>query len=182
LSKKPFSACCAQAVGEIALSGPFSAENGNPAGIAPNSSPNLATPGLLRRLAAIFYDWLLLIGVMIVASLPIVWLMGGAPSTGVAHATFRLYLLAIAFAFFAWFWTHGGQTLGMRVWRLRLVSANGGPVSWGQASRRFLAAFVSLACLGLGFLWILHDHERRAWHDRLSGTHLQLLPKRGGHR
>jgi uncharacterized RDD family membrane protein YckC len=51
-------------------------------------------------------------------------------------------------------------------------------VRWQQASWRFLAAALSLGCLGLGFLWIMHDRERRAWHDRLSGTRLLLLPKR----
>jgi uncharacterized RDD family membrane protein YckC len=144
----------------------------------PEPVPISAAPGLLRRLAAILYDWLLLLGVIIVASLPVVWLMGGAPSSWATQTAFRLYLLAIAFTFFAWFWTHGGQTLGMRVWRLRLVSADGGPVSWRQASGRFLAAALSVGCLGLGFLWVMHDRERRAWHDRLSGTHLQLLPRR----
>jgi uncharacterized RDD family membrane protein YckC len=90
----------------------------------------------------------------------------------------QLYLLLIAFAFFGWFWVHGGQTLGMRAWRLRLVSADGGPVSWKQAAIRFAAALLSWSCLGLGFFWALIDREKRAWHDRLSGTRLILLPKR----
>jgi len=160
------------------VSRPFLAEKGDPTGLPLTPSPKSAAPGLLRRLAAIFYDWLLLIGVMIVAGLPVVWLMGGAPSNWTTQAAFRLYLMAITYGFFAWFWTHGGQSLGMRVWRLRLVSDEGGPASWRQASGRFLAALLSLACLGLGFLWVIHDRDRRAWHDRLSGTHLELLPKR----
>lgn len=147
-----------------------------------DTSAKTAAPGLLRRLAAIFYDWLLLTGVMIVAALPLVWILGGAPANWVAQAAFRIYLLGITYGFFAWFWTHGGQTLGMRVWRLRVVSCSGGPVSWRQATWRFLAALVSLACLGLGFLWVMHDRERRAWHDRLSGTRLELVPKRGERR
>lgn len=144
-----------------------------------DSDPKLSPPGLLRRLAAILYDWLLLIGTMIVGSLPMVWLLGGAPRTLGAQIAFRLFLAAIAFGFFSWFWTHGGQTLGMRAWRLRLVSSSGGPVSWRQAFLRFAGAILSLACLGLGYLWVMHDKERRAWHDRLSDTRLELLPKGG---
>jgi uncharacterized RDD family membrane protein YckC len=89
-----------------------------------------------------------------------------------------LYLLCIAFAILGWFWVHGGQTLGMRAWRLRLVSAtNNGPVSWQQALKRFAAALLSWCCLGAGFLWALFDREKRTWHDRLSGTRLILMPK-----
>ncbi len=78
--------------------------------------------------------------------------------------------------FFAGFWTHGGQTLGMRAWRIRLVGRGGGRVSWGQATLRFFAAIVSWLALGLGFLWALVDRERHAWHDRCSGTRLIRLP------
>ena len=90
---------------------------------------------------------------------------------------FRAYLLGVAFAFFTWFWMHGGQTLGMRAWRLRVVGADRRPLSWRQASGRFFAAALSWACLGVGFLSILFDEQRLAWHDRLSGTRLILLAK-----
>jgi uncharacterized RDD family membrane protein YckC len=135
-------------------------------------------PGLVRRLAAIFYDALLLVALFMLAGYPYVALTGSVPLSGVARLGLQLYLLLIAFAFFGWFWVHGGQTLGMRAWRLRLVSADGGPVSWKQAAIRFAAALLSWSCLGLGFFWALIDREKRAWHDRLSGTRLILLPKR----
>ena len=80
------------------------------------------------------------------------------------------YLIAVAFVYFGWFWTHGGQTLGMRTWRLRLVSNGGAPTGWGQAVVRFLVAGVSALALGLGFLWAFLDPDRRTWHDRLSRT------------
>ena len=161
------------------MSGPLLAEKQGSTGDGAGATNKSAAPGFLRRLAAIFYDWLLLVGVMIVASLPLIWILGGAPANWATQTAFRLYLLAITYGFFAWFWTHGGQTLGMRVWRLRVVSCKGGPVSWQLATWRFLAALASLLCLGLGFLWVMHDRERRAWHDRLSGTRLELVPKRG---
>jgi len=159
------------------LSGPISAKKRDSAGLSEDLSQVATAPGLLRRVAAICYDWMLLSGTMFVTSLPLIWLIGGVPKHWASQTGFRLFLAGIIFVFFGWFWTHGGQTLGMRAWRLRLVSDAGGEVTWRMASVRFLAAFVSLLCLGLGFLWVMHDRERRAWHDRWSGTRLQLLPK-----
>lgn len=127
---------------------------------------------LLRRLAAMFYDALLLIALLFVASLPFTMLHGGAIENG--DLGYQLYLLAICFIYLAWQWTHGGQTLGMKTWRLRIVSLNGGPVSWQQSLVRTLGALLSIAAFGLGYLWLLIDKDRLAWHDRLSGTKLVI--------
>jgi hypothetical protein len=81
------------------------------------------------------------------------------------------------FLFYGWFWTHGGQTLGMRTWRLRLVRADGGPITWHITAIRFGSALLALAPLGLGLWWALFDKDKRAWHDRLSGTRLIVTPK-----
>ena len=89
----------------------------------------------------------------------------------------RASLVLVTFLFFAGFWKQGGQTLGMRAWRLKLVGHDGGPVSWKQTLWRFAAAIPSLGAFGLGLLWILIDRDRCAGHDRLSGTRLVLLAK-----
>jgi uncharacterized RDD family membrane protein YckC len=65
----------------------------------------------------------------------------------------------------------------MLAWRLKLVQSDGAPVTWPLAATRFAAAFLSWTCLGLGFLWVLVDRDKLAWHDRMSGTRLRLLPK-----
>ena len=85
---------------------------------------------------------------------------------------YTVYLLAVAFLYYGWSWTHGGQTLGMKAWRLKLNAVDGGPVNWRRAALRMLSACLSLGSLGLGYLWILIDRESRAWHDRLSGTRI----------
>lgn len=130
-----------------------------------------AAPGLVRRLAAVLYDTLALAAVLMVA---------GAAWVGVSRAAappgdwlFRAYLLAVSALFFSIFWRRG-ETLGMRAWKLRMVTADGRPPRWGRALLRFAAALLSWAALGLGFLWVLVDREKLAWHDRLSGTRLVL--------
>lgn len=143
------------------------------------TAPSDLPPGLFRRLIAIFYDGFLLLAVLFCASLPPVLYHGEALTVEqpFLYLLYWVYLLAVAFLFFGWFWTHGGQTLGMRAWRLRLTKSDGGPVGWRHALRRFLAALVSWAVLGLGFWWILFDPRKRAWHDIWSGTRLEHLPR-----
>ena len=135
------------------------------------------SPGLLRRLGAMAYDVLLLLALLMMLSYPYVWLTGGDKPGLLVKTLYQLYLLAICCFFYAGFWTHGGQTLGMRAWRLKVVRNGGGTVGWALALKRFALAWISLLFLGLGFLWILFDHDKLAWHDRLSGMRLVLLPK-----
>jgi len=126
---------------------------------------------------AMFYDSLVLIALLMVAALPPVLLVGGAMPNALFRIAFQLYLVSVVFLFFGWFWTHGGQTVGMRAWRLSLVADNGRSLNWHTASLRFLWSWVSGLCLGLGYLWIIVDPDGRAWHDRLSHTRVVLMPK-----
>jgi len=134
-------------------------------------------PALLRRLAAIVYDWLLLIALFFLLGFIYVPLIGGTPQSMAARAGFQLLLLLLVWLFFCWFWTHGGQTLGMRAWRIRVVTVEGEKIGWRQASLRFAGAFLSFMVAGLGFGWAAIDRDRRTWHDYLSRTDLVLLPK-----
>lgn len=128
---------------------------------------------LWRRLAAAVYDVLLLAGLWLTTLLFTV-LPFNALGVEVSPALVRALLFSVSFGFFSWFWTHGGQTLGMRAWRLQLRRHDGGPLSWPQSMRRF--AWALLLWLP-GLLWVAVDRTRLAWHDRLSGTELVLLPK-----
>ncbi|MBF0255118.1 MAG: RDD family protein [Gammaproteobacteria bacterium] len=137
-----------------------------------------AVPGLLRRLAALLYDGLLLAALLFIASiLPLLANGGEAITQPLARLLQQLYLLLVIFVYFGWHWSHGGQTLGMRAWRLRLLRADGQPLSWSDALRRFLAAIPALLPLGLGLLWCLFDRDGLAWHDRLSASRLVLTAK-----
>jgi len=136
-------------------------------------SPGLPPPppGLARRLGALFYDAVLLLGILSVATAALLPFHSGAAFQPGSPA-YKAYLLGVVFLFFGWFWTHGGQTLGMRAWKIRLCREDGGAVGWRQASLRFLAASISLALFGLGFLWALRDPGKRCWHDRIAHTRM----------
>jgi uncharacterized RDD family membrane protein YckC len=128
-------------------------------------------PGFIRRLAAMLYDGILLTALLFVAT-AIITLPLGYPS-GVLLFVFQLFIFGVLpLIFFAGFWVRGGQTLGMRAWRLKLVRIDGADVNWGDALKRHLAALLSILVLGLGFIWILVDPQKLSWHDRLSKTRL----------
>lgn len=129
-------------------------------------------------MAAVIYDSLLLLAVLFLATtVALPFNAGEAFSAG--QVIYPLYLVAVSFVFYGWFWTHGGQTLGLRSWKMRLVDRHDNrAVDWRQALLRYLAAVLSWLCLGMGFVWILIDKKNLAWHDYLSGTRLILTEKK----
>lgn len=129
---------------------------------------------LWRRLAAGVYDLLLVIALWMLVSALFLPLNGGsAPEPGtLLFQVHRYTLLLVTGAFYVGFWRYGGQTLGMRAWRIRLVRDSGGNPSALDCIKRLLAALVSLFSLGLGFAAALLDPEQRTWHDRWTGTRL----------
>jgi uncharacterized RDD family membrane protein YckC len=148
----------------------------------PADSPSIKPAGLLRRLGAALYDGLLLIALMMIVTACLLPLTHGEAITvqafGLWAHAYQLLLLLIIFAFFGFFWTRKGQTLGMAAWRLRLERDSGAGVTWGDTSKRLLAACLSWAVAMLGYLWVLVDRDKRAWHDRLTHTRVVVLPKK----
>ena len=138
---------------------------------------NLSLPSpLWRRLIAGVYDILLLAGLWMFAGWILVVSFSILEVPVSRHLNQSIYFL-IGFGFYGWFWTHGGQTLGMRVWRLQVRRSDGGTVRWPIALLRYSAAWVSAFAIGLGFLWSLFDGQRRTWHDMLSGTELIVVER-----
>jgi len=132
----------------------------------------LSAPGFLRRLAAQVYDLLLLIALLFLATALLLPFTAGEAISAQQTLIYRIYLAVISFLFYGWFWTHGGQTLGLRAWKIKVLTFDQKPISWIQALLRFASALVSWSFFGLGFLWILVDKNRRSWHDHLSKTAL----------
>lgn len=134
---------------------------------------------LWRRLAAALYDGLLLLALWMVLALLEALVRQGLALPYDARAL-RALLFLSGLAFFGWFWTHGGQTLGMRAWRLQVRCHDGESLGWLTAALRYAAAWLAWLPLGLGVAWCVVDAQRRAWHDRLSGTEVVVLPKPAG--
>ncbi|HKK13654.1 MAG TPA: RDD family protein [Gammaproteobacteria bacterium] len=149
--------------------------------------------GLGRRLAALVYDSLLLLAVLFLAS----WIAlavnrGEAVAPG--NPFFEIYLFVICYLFFGWFWTHGGQTLGMRAWRIRVQRLDGYPINWTQSLLRFMPVLLVVllrylpedagrkglivwgVVVALGHLWLLVDRKGMSLYDRYSDSVVVYLP------
>lgn len=128
------------------------------------------------RIAVMVYESLLVIAVVFVASFVILPVVGT-----LAHAwqkyLFQGFLLGVLFAYFAAFWLTSGQTLAMKTWRVRLVRADGRPLTLRLALYRFVLALAGIAAAGLGLAWAWFDRDRQFLHDRLLGTRLVRVPR-----
>jgi uncharacterized RDD family membrane protein YckC len=132
-----------------------------------------ATPAPLGlRVLAGLYDLLPLLGLWFAAGLLALALTGGAldPHRFAHKLLVQGLVLTLSAAYFVLSWTRGGQTIGMRAWRLRVVRTDGSRLSAPRALLRFTVAMISLAALGGGFWWALIDHHRRTWHDIVAAT------------
>ncbi|MGZ8210231.1 MAG: RDD family protein [Burkholderiales bacterium] len=132
--------------------------------------PPLAA-ALGTRLVSVCYEALLLTAVLLAAALPYVVF---ERASGLAHVriAFQLYLFLTAGAYFVWHWSHGGQTLAMKTWHVRLVTRSGAAVSSGRAAARYVLAALGLLAFGAGFAWAAVDPDRQFLHDRLAATRM----------
>ena len=148
-----------------------------------------ATPAALIgwRLLAIFYDfWPVLALWMLVSSaftLGYTFLGHHDPHQNIRPFSLLAWLLwlvcwVVAGLYATISWRRGGQTLGMRPWRLRLVGRDGAVPSWPRLWTRYSVGCLSLLAIGLGFWWAWLDRDRLTWHDRISGTRLVRNLKR----
>ena len=155
--------------------------------------PKIQTIGLFKRLLVVIYDGLLLASLVFFTSVLLMglftWLGPDAffappdpanPNLLVRSDLGRMVggtlvtinVVCVSFFFYGWFWTHGGQTLGMKAWGLYLVKADGKFIDWNTALHRYVVAIFSWLSLGLGFTWVLLNKRKRAWHDIATKTQI----------
>lgn len=162
---------------------------------SPAPAPSRA-PSVRRRLAALVYEALILFGVVFVAGF--VFSIATQQRNGLTHHDLLAAWVGLVVGlYFVWFWTHGGQTLPMKTWRLRVVTADGAPLSAGRAIARYVLAWLwflpplalhpllglslprTLSIAGVWFvLWAATGclgAERRFLHDRLAGTRVVAI-------
>ena len=154
----------------------------------------LVTPSLARRMAAFIYEGVLLFGVLVMAG----YLYSSLTQQHHAlqgQSGLQAFLFVVLAIYFVWFWSHGGQTVAMRAWHVRLVDRQGRPATEGRAALRYLASWIwfmpalfsawlaglhssteIFVLLGVGTLAYallsLWHPERQFWHDALCGTRL----------
>jgi uncharacterized RDD family membrane protein YckC len=153
-----------------------------------------AVPGVWRRMACFVYEGVLLFGVLMIAA----WLF--STLTQQRHALLgrhglQAFLFVVLGIYFVWFWSHGGQTVAMKAWHIRVVDRAGAPVSQARALVRYVLSWLwfapALAMLDLAGLHggvaisavlivgvvvyaalaLLHP-QRQFWHDAACGTRL----------
>jgi uncharacterized RDD family membrane protein YckC len=86
------------------------------------------------------------------------------------HHSFGNFHLVVLAIYGAVMWKLKGATVGGIIFDLHVVRLDGRPVDWETAIVRALGCFLSLAVVGLGFIWIAFDHGSQAWHDKIAGT------------
>jgi uncharacterized RDD family membrane protein YckC len=90
---------------------------------------------------------------------------------------YRAGLIGVIAGYYLLNWTRSGQTLGMRAWHLRAVTAAGKPMPLKAAALRFAFGALAWAPAALGVLWLYFDPEHLALHDRLSNTRVVHLER-----
>lgn len=146
------------------------------------SEQNYPSAPLLRRLAAMVYDGLILIALYIMVGFAVVAVIKATnndqfPGTLPAAVNMSLMFI-IAFFYYSDSWRRRqGQTVGMKAWGIKLVNNNDGPIQLSQCMLRVGIGFFSLVTFGLGFLWPLFDKQQRSWHDIASLTRQVFIPK-----
>ncbi|KWI51417.1 hypothetical protein WT72_23355 [Burkholderia pseudomultivorans] len=165
---------------------------------APQAPAAVAAPSIRRRLAALLYEGVLLFGVVFFAGLA--FSLATQQRNGLVHHNLLAAWIALVVgAYFVWFWTHGGQTLPMKTWRLRLEASSGQPLSAAHALVRYVLGWLWFlpplalhpllglsvpATLALAAAWIvvwagaarLHA-DRQFPHDRLARTRVVAIPR-----
>lgn len=130
---------------------------------------------LSRRLVVILYDSLIAAALLFLVTIGWLPFTGGDAITAgdPRHFFYQASLLLTIWFYLALSWRNGGQTLGAKAWRVRLVSEDQTPVGWWQSTVRMVVALVGIAALGAGFLWSVRHPHKATWHDLAS--HTQLL-------
>ncbi len=139
----------------------------------PQPTPS-RTPALVGwRLLALTYDFFPVLALWFVTAGAFTAMHGDAVRGGWLGAVEFVALWAVAGLYATASWRRGGQTIGMRPWRMRVVDRREeGNASWRRLWLRYAIGSLSLLMAGAGFWWAWLDRDGLTWHDRMSGTRM----------
>ncbi len=126
-------------------------------------------PSFWQRFVSLLYEFIILLAVIFIASF-IFHLIFRNTDAFYFIPLYQFYLLIIMGCYFIWFWTHGGQTLAMQTWKIRVVTLDGSKLDKRKAITRYLLAVTGILFFGIGVFWTLIDRDHQYLHDRLAGT------------
>ena len=121
--------------------------------------------GLLKRLLVNFYDLILLFAVLYFFTIPIILLSKG--NAVLDNIFYQAYLIAIIFLYYAWFWKRYNQTLGMRIWKIKIYSRYSLEISYMQSLKRIIVSLLG------GHILLLVSNE--SLQDKISQTYLESV-------
>lgn len=140
--------------------------------------PLVELAGVRRRLASLLYESLLVLGILAPTFMIPLVLLGMGFGFAPPGWLLWLHLASVLGVYFVWYWTRHGNTLAMQTWRISLVDAETGQrLRTGRAVLRYLLAWPSTLCFGVGILWAFFDPDRQFLHDRFTGSRIVLMPK-----
>tara|TARA_B100000029_G_scaffold501919_1_gene576276 strand:+ start:11 stop:421 length:411 start_codon:yes stop_codon:yes gene_type:complete len=129
----------------------------------------------LKRILSLFYDSIIVIGLIFTFSLLLVVINGGAKETSsTINFLQRLIMILTGPIFYCYFWTkNDGQTLGMQAWKIKVLKNDNTNLSINDSLKRCLLSFF----LFPGYLWIIFDKKKRSWADIVSDTKIIKVGK-----
>lgn len=124
-----------------------------------------------RRLTCLLYESLVVFSILLIGFLipQSVFFAFGLQLGG---KVLMLHIWLLLMFYFVWSWLNGRQTLPMKTWKLALSTADGSSLRPTQALLRYLAAWPSIGCFGIGIIWAVFDKDKQFLHDRIAGTRI----------
>jgi uncharacterized RDD family membrane protein YckC len=121
---------------------------------------------ILRRFFAVFIDGVIIGGASFVITLFV-------PKDSQMYSLMQPLLTLGGWVYAVFFIWQSGATPGKSAMGIKVVRTDGSKLSlWQAILREVIGKFVSGLVFMLGYLWVLWDKNRQAWHDHIAGTYV----------
>ncbi|OUW81106.1 MAG: hypothetical protein CBD82_04510 [Gammaproteobacteria bacterium TMED222] len=129
--------------------------------------------GLMRRLLALLYDSILIIGIYMSYVILVTYLNGSALESQLEILFLQFSFVFFIFLFYCYFWKfNNGQTLGMQVWKIKLVSSGNEEININKMVLRCALSMIFSLVFLSNFIFIIFNKERKTLGDYFSKTKL----------